>query len=443
MPAPLHPFLFGPFLLLAGALALGAALPSAQAQPVTPKAIPHSPADGSVIVAVVNGEAISLGDVDSRRRLFALSTGLPMTADVLARLTPQVTNQLIDERLRLREMQRRNIVVPDKDIAAAITEIETRNGMPPGTLRRRLAADGVALRTMIDQIRVQTGWGQVLREVVVAQPPISDADIAQRTEALRAQIGQTEFRLGEIFVPVSNPARIDEARRFADTIIQQLRAGAPFQMVAAQFSQSQTALQGGDQGWVQTFEIDPAVLRVLQEMPIGAISNPLPVAGGLSIVTLRARREIGREQATMVSARQVFFRFATRLNQDQPTEAQRQILEQTRKLSTTIKTCADMEAAAKAAGDERGGNPGEIRLETVVLPTLKQLMGTLPIEKVSQPLIADDGVALLMVCSRESRNADLPSKAELTDRIINERVEMISRQLMRDLQRRAVIDRRS
>jgi len=48
-----------------------------------------------------------------------------------------------------------------------------------------------------------------------------------------------------------------------------------------------------------------------------------------------------------------------------------------------------------------------------------------------------------MVCSREQKNVGVPSKQELGDRILNERVELASRQLMRDLQRRAVIDQRS
>ncbi|MCW3473146.1 peptidylprolyl isomerase [Limobrevibacterium gyesilva] len=402
-----------------------------------------SPAEGSVIVAVVNGEVISLGDVDNRRRLFALSTGMGISADVLARLTPQVTRQLVDERLRLQEIQRRHIVVTDKEIAAAIGEVETRNGMPPGTLRRRLAADGVEMRTMIDQIRVQIGWGRVLREVLGAQAQVTGADIKQQEDLLKAQVGQPEFRISEIFVPVADPAQAEEARRFADTVIEQLRAGAPFSVVAAQFSQSQTALQGGDLGWVQPNEMDPAVLRVAQEMPVGAISNPIQVPGGLSIVTLRAKREIGREPATMLSVRQVFFRFATPLDPNNPNEQQRQALEQARRVSVSVKGCDGMEAAAKAAGDEKGGNPGELRLESVAVPALRQLMATLPLEKASQPLIADDGAAVVMVCSRDQRNLGVPNRNELAERILNDRVELTARQLMRDLQRRAMIDRRA
>ena len=47
--------------------------------------------DTTRIVAVVNGDVISNVDVNNRTRLFALSTGLPMSPDVLDRLKPQIT----------------------------------------------------------------------------------------------------------------------------------------------------------------------------------------------------------------------------------------------------------------------------------------------------------------------------------------------------------------
>ncbi len=442
-----------PGLTLLAALAWLMAPAPAPAQPrdaphdaAQPRGAPLTDAAGpnaARIVAIVNGDVISYADVENRRRLFALSTGMPAAPDVLDRLTPQVTRQLIDERLRLQELQRRHIVVQDAEIAGAIGEIEQRNNMQEGTLRRRLSADGVEFRTLIDQVRVQIGWGRVLRQVLGQQTEVSEADLQEQANLLQAQTGQQEFRVAEIFVPIAEPAQADGARRFADTIIQQLRLGAPFPVVAAQFSQSQTALQGGEEGWVQPNQLDPAVVRVLQEMPPGAISNPIQVPGGLSIVTLRAKREIGHDPATMATVRQVFLAFTARLDPTAPTAQQQQVLEQARRISASAKSCEEMEAANQAAGSARPADPGELRVEGVGVPALRQLLTTLPLGKASQPLVAEDGVAVLMVCTREEKNLGVPSKKELTERILNERVELASRQLMRDLQRRAVIDQRS
>src|SRR6185312_16322190 len=164
---------------------------------------------GTRIVAVVNGDVISNSDVDNRARLFAMSTGLPLSGDVLDRLKPQILRQLIDERLRIQEAQRTKVVIGDKQIAAAIQQIEQRNGMAPGALRQKLAADGVSQRTLIDQIRLQA-----------------------------QQVGKPEYRVGEIFIPIDDPANTADAERFGETVIKELHAGAPFPIVAAQFSQA-------------------------------------------------------------------------------------------------------------------------------------------------------------------------------------------------------------
>jgi peptidyl-prolyl cis-trans isomerase SurA len=398
--------------------------------------------DATKIVAIVNGDVISRGDVDSRRRLFALSTGLPTSTDVLDRLAPQIRQQLIDERLRLQEIQRRRIVVDDQDIAHAIADVEQRNGMPAGTLRQRLAADNVDFHTLVDQIRVQIGWTRVLREVLGPRLQVSDGDIAEQEKLMKQQVGQTEFHVGEIFIPAETAASLDEARHFADAVIQQLRAGAPFPVVAAQFSQSQTALEGGDLGWMQPSQIDPAELRVLNEMPVGAVSNPVVVPGGLTVVSLRGKREIGHDLATLLSVRQAFYRFTSALDQNNPTEQQKQALEQARHLSATAKDCDAIAAANQAAGAVRPSDPGEIRLDTVA-PTMRNVLDHVPEGHASQPLVAQDGILVLMICARQEKNLGLPSKQELTDRIISDRIELASRQLMHDLQRRAMLDVRS
>ncbi|MDE2199627.1 MAG: peptidylprolyl isomerase [Rhodospirillales bacterium] len=436
-----------PLLLLVPALLVPALLVLAAAPPARAQAHPPAGAaavqDASHIVAIVNGQVITAGDVANRRRLFALSTGQPVTQDVLARLTPQIIRQLIDEKLRLQEIERRHVVVTAREIAQAIGEVEQRNGMAQGALRQRLAADGVSLQTLIDQMRVQIGWGQVLRQALGSQADVTPADIKLQQDQLKSEIGQPEFEVGEIFIPIGAPSQTADATRFADTVIQQLRTGAPFPVVAAQFSQSQTALQGGDLGWVQAAQLDPAVLRVVQEMPPGAISNPIPVAGGLSIVTLRAKRVIGRDPAMVVQARQVFLRFPTPLDPANPTPAQRALIDRARALGPTLKSCDAVSAAAKEAGTPNGGDLGTIRLDTVAVPALRQMMSTLAVGTASQPLIANDGVAVMMVCSRGQQDLGIPDQKELATRILNDRVELASRRLIRDLERRAMIERRS
>ena len=442
-----------PFLLLTMLLAgLPAAAQPRRATPGAPPAAQGASAQGAApastagqerIIAVINGDVITTGDVVNRGRLFALSTGLPVTPEVLDRLRPQVARQLVDERLRLQEVQRRKIAVSDREIAEAIGEIEQRNGMPKGALSASLNGRGVALRTLIDQVRVQIGWTRVLRQELGARAEISDADVAEQVRLFKDQIGKPEYQVREIFIPIEDPSRRADAQRFADTVITQLRAGAPFPVVAAQFSQSQTALQGGDLGWVRANQLDPEVAAVVTQMPPGAVSNPINVPGGVSIVSLTAKRDIGRDQATVLRIRQVFIPFAAPLNPAAPTPQQRAAVEQATAVSRSVKSCADMEAANTKAGATRPSDPGDVRLEGIGSPPLRALLSGMAPNAPSKPVVASEGVAVLMVCSRETKTAAEPSKQEITSRLLGERIELASRQLQRDLRRRAVMEERA
>ena len=272
----------------------------------------------------------------------------------------------------MQEVQRRNIVIADKAIADAIHDIETRNGLPAGALRQKLSAGGVAA-DLIDQLRTQLGWTQVLREQLGDQAKITDAEVAEQQRVLAQQVGKPEYRVGEIFIPVEDPAAAADAQRFAETVISELRAGAPFPVVAAQFSQNQTALQGGALGWVQPNQLDPEVARLVAEMPVGAISNPVKVPGGFSIVTLQGKREIGREIGTVLSLRQVFLPFTSALDPQAPTEQQKQALEKARGISASVHSCEQMEQAAKANNSPHPADPGEVRLDTVNPPAFRQV----------------------------------------------------------------------
>jgi peptidyl-prolyl cis-trans isomerase SurA len=402
-----------------------------------------APQPGIRIVAVVNGDVISNVDVDDRVRLFALSTGQPLNPDVLDRLRPQIRRQLVDEMLQLQEIQRRHIVIQDKQIAEAIRSIESRNGMQPGMLRQKLSAGGIGFRTLVDQIRNQLGWLQVVREQLGTAAEVTPAAVAERQRTVERLTGQPEYQVSEIFIQVEDPSGAADAQRFADTVITELHAGAPFPVVASQFSESQSALEGGALGWVQPNRLDPEVARVVAEMPVGAVSNPIKVPGGLVVVTLHGKREIGQEMGTMATVRQLFLPFATTLNPQEPTAQQRQTLEKAKSISASVHGCDQMEAAAKANPSPHPLDPGEIRLDRVNPPQFRQMMQTIPIGQASQPLVATDGITVLVVCAREEKNLAAANGPELKAQIIEERAELTSQQLLRALRRQATIELRS
>lgn len=396
---------------------------------------------GSVnsIVAVVNGDIVTRSEIESRRRLLALSAGA--TGDAGAQGGDQILRLLIDERLRIQELSRRRILVTDQDIANSVANIESRNGLPPGGVLQNLRRAGIESRVLYDQIRAQIGWARLLRGMLGEQANVSDAEVNEFLAAQRARLGEPEFLISEIFIPVENPGQEAQVRRFVTDVIQRLRQGVPFSMVAAQFSQSQSAIQGGAMDWMTADRFDLAVANILKQMPEGAVSNPIRVPGGFEIVMLRDRRVSGRDMATIMTMRQVFLPFEGQVNPQAPTAQQLAQLQRAQALSDQARGCDAMDAAAR--GSPRPSDPGPVRLDNINPPELRDLLGGLPIGRATQPIISVDGALIFMVCARETRNLAEANPQQARDILLRDRIELLSRQLQRDLRRRAQIEMRT
>ncbi|QCE34238.1 peptidylprolyl isomerase [Acetobacteraceae bacterium] len=429
-------------------LALFLCVFSAQAEEITADAqdtlSPSPKADSDLssdaqILAVVNGQLLTRADVEDRARLFVVSTGLPIAPSVMKRMRSQILQQLIQEKLKTQEVLRRHIDIPPEQIAASIANIEERNDMPHNALRDKLAKDDISLTTLIDQIRAQSGWMVVLRQTLGARSRVLPDQIKQRQKALEEEEGEPQYLMNEIFIPVADSEHPQKEIAFANMIISQLRGGAPFPIVAAQFSQDQSALNGGSLGWMQEDHLDPAVVEIIKKMPDEAISNPILVPGGLIISTVHARRKLGKEMGTLITLRQAFFPFSSPLNPEAPTEEQKALLQQANEASATVHSCKDMEELNDKLGARKAGNPGTQVMERLP-PQMHSILEKLPNKTSTKPLVAGDGISLLMICTRQSRNLAQLTPGQIADQLMNERIEQAARQLQRALQRKAVIE---
>lgn len=420
------------FNVIAGIVLFGAAL----AAGLGPQ---NAMAQDASIAAIVNGQLITTTDVANRTRLLALSTGMQPTPDVMTRMAPQITRQLIDQTLQLQEINKRNIVVPESDILTAVGHIEQGNNMQPGELRAKLEASGINFQTLIFQLRTEIGWQDVLHQVLGPSLKPTPGDIAAEKKSLKAQIGTTQYHLGEIFIPVTDPNDDQSARDFANTVIQQLRQGAPFPIVAAQFSQADSALQGGDIGFVSLNQLDPSVAAVVQTMPAGAISNPVRVPGGYYIVQMQGTQTEGTNVSTTVSMRETFVPYPTPITNGQVGPAQAAVITKLVQDGHNVHSCSDMEALNKTYNSPRPADPGPVDLSQVTPPAFQAMLSTLPLGQVSGPLVAADGVSIVIICSRQVNSVGLPSDDDIANAIINQRIQMESQQLLDTLRHRSII----
>lgn len=264
----------------------------------TPLLAPPAPAfaqDSLRIAAVVNDDVITGLDLAIRTRMTILSSELPDTSEMRNRVARQVLRTMIDERLMLQEAARQNVTVRQAEVDAELSKLAERNGITLDQFGDFLAQNGVLLKPLADQIRATIAWSKLVSRQLRARAVVSEEDIDEVLRQAEENVGQPQRRVAEIFLAVDQAVDDEEVRRNAERLIEQIRGGAPFPAVAAQFSDAATAAVGGDVGWVLPGQLPAEVDEALQSMRDGEIVGPLRAAGGYYILQLRGQRTVAED----------------------------------------------------------------------------------------------------------------------------------------------------
>lgn len=390
------------------------------------------------IAAIINEDIISVYDLMNRVRLVILSTGLENSAEMQQRLAPQVLRSLIDERLQLQEAKRLNITATEEEVANTIRNIEKDNNMPPGGLRETLARAGLDMTSLEQQLKARIAWVKVVRRNLRHQIDIGEEEIDEELRRLQTLRDEPQNRIAEIFLAVNNPEEDAQVRRAAERLVQQIQRGARFDALAREFSQSATAAVGGDLGWVAQGQLEEPIEQAIAEVPPGSVVGPVRTLSGYHVLLVIDRRIPGKSSPgnTIVDLRQLVVPVAAQAGKNEL----RQQLRLAEEIRSTVKTCEEMTERAKSLGIPPARIGGEI-MASKLPPRIQPAVMQIEIGQVSEPIRTRDGLAMFMVCGRKSaQDPVLPTRKEIADRLLNERLDLRAQRYMRDLRQAAFVD---
>ena len=401
-----------------------------------------APRDPSVrkATAIINGAIITDTDVDQRLALVLAANGNQnLDPAERERLRAQVLSNLIDETLQIQEAAANKIVIERSEIDQTYNRIATQFKQTPVQFAGFIRQQGSSDFSMKRQIEGELAWRRLLGREVEPFVSVSNDEVNQVISRMNAAKGAPEYHVGEIFLsatPTTQPAVLANAQRIVD----QVRQGASFVAYARQYSEASTAAVGGDLGWVRAEQLPDALASVVAQMPAGALSDPIAIGGGYSVVSLIDKRQIltADPRDTVLSLKQVTIAFPA----DTPSAiAQPRVSAFTQAL-LDLKGCgavADM--AAKLKADVVDNDAVKVR---DLPPQLQPILLGLRVGEATPPFgSSDQGVRALVVCGREDPEvANVPSFEEVQSQMEEQRVNLRARRYLRDLRRDAVIDYR-
>lgn len=249
------------------------------------------------IAAVVNGEPITLSDVEERMAPeLAHAPQGPAGEPQRAQILKQGLDSLIDEKLVEGEAQNLGIEVAEDEVQHGVDALAAQNNMTPAQFRDALNAQGIPLETVRESIKRQQLMMRLLQYKVKPRK-VSDAEV-QAAYANMNKSAEEEVRARDIYISApdgASPAALEAAREKADAALRRIRAGDSFATVARDLSDGPTAKEGGDLGYFRRGQMLPALEEPAFSLPVGQVSGLIRTTGehgGYHLVMVEDRRKV-------------------------------------------------------------------------------------------------------------------------------------------------------
>jgi peptidyl-prolyl cis-trans isomerase SurA len=261
------------------------------------------------VVAVVNDEVITRYELNNQKRailsqLKRQGVNPPAEAD----LDTQVLERFINERVQLQHAKENGIRADDETVTAALQNIAVQNKMSMQQFAQTLKNDGVTVEQFREELKNEIILNRVRDREVDSRVVVTDGEIDAylATSKLQTQL-DAEYQLAHILVLVpeqATPDQVEARRKRAEEALKQVKSGTAFGQVAAVFSDTNDAAQGGALGWRKADRLPTIYSEAAEKLTVGGTSEVLRSANGFHILRVLDKKT-SKEEKTVVEQNKV------------------------------------------------------------------------------------------------------------------------------------------
>jgi peptidyl-prolyl cis-trans isomerase SurA len=247
------------------------------------------------VVAVVNKEVITWSELYKTMEYESSEQVKHMTdaerAKIFKENEAEFLDRLIDMRLQIQEANNLGLTVSAEEVAEAVGNIKKKYSLTDKGFEESLGKEGMTFeeykKKLSDQMLISHFVNKQIRQKVV----VSGEDVNKYLEASgESAIAEESFRIRQIFMKIPKDEQgMKPVEEKAAMIMERLRAGEDFSLLAKEYSEDASAKLGGDLGSVKKNLMAKEFIEVLSSMKAGDVSRPFWTGTGLHIIKLEEK----------------------------------------------------------------------------------------------------------------------------------------------------------
>jgi peptidyl-prolyl cis-trans isomerase SurA len=244
---------------------------------------PGAAAHAQQIVVIVNGDPITALDIEQRSKLTQLSTHkAPGRQEVL--------DELINEKLKVREAKKFGLEISSSEIDSAYATMAGRMRLTADQLTEQLAKSGIHVATLKARIKADLTWPQLVRGRYSSSLQIGDKDILTAMDSKSSDAVGYDYTLRPILflVPSGSPEPLVESRKRE---AEALRNRFQDCDTGIAFARALKDVAVRDQVIRSSADIPPELRKVLEGVEVGRLTAPEVTKFGVEMFAICAKKE--------------------------------------------------------------------------------------------------------------------------------------------------------
>ncbi len=264
--------------------------------------------------AVVNGTKISVAEVDRVTAQQAQGQQAQLSQLELASARLQVLESLIQDEIMFQRAKKDNLMPTEDEISSAIQKSKSDSNMTEDAFQKRLKETNQSEPEFREDIRKQLAVGK-LEDRLNNQIKVTDREVEDSFKS-NPPIAEAGIALSQIVIDAAdNGARNDakteaEAKTKIEEVAGQLRRGGDFATIARAQSEDESAMRGGDIGFIPAAQMvktfGQQLAQNIAQMSEGQFTPPLAVGEGRFIILkMTGKRTENRKMTLEESSPQI------------------------------------------------------------------------------------------------------------------------------------------
>mgnify|MGYP005642104163 FL=1 len=330
--------------------------------------------------------------------------GQPMPSNIKT-LKKQILEHMINTRLQLQYAERNGLEVKEWMLDKAMENMAKKNGVTLTEFREQIINQGLNYKIYRSVMKEDLITREVQRRIISNRVRISQKEIKEFIKHQSHVFKENnEYKISNILVALSETPSMNEKLEAEKKILMiknKFINGKKFSDLAKNYSDSGSALSGGNLGWKKISQIPKMFLKDLEKLNSGQISNIINSSNGYYLFYLEDKKEMKNIEIKERKTRHILIKTNAIVTNEIA-------FNKLKELKKRIERGESFANLARAHSDDtmsaaNGGLLGWAAAGSFV-PEYEDQLDKLPLNKISEPFSSQFGWHIMELL--EKRNQD-------------------------------------